>query len=70
MASKRKRVVLTLAGKIKIIEELDRGIPGKHLAQLDNVGSGFKGNKSSVIKFVSMFGNENGSASRKSNKTA
>uniref|UniRef100_A0A1B6LJJ7 HTH CENPB-type domain-containing protein n=1 Tax=Graphocephala atropunctata TaxID=36148 RepID=A0A1B6LJJ7_9HEMI len=74
MSSKRKRVVLSLADKIKIIEQLDKGVSGKHLADVYKVGtstiSDIKKNKSSIVNFVSVLENEDGSSSRKSMKTA
>ncbi|CAB3232818.1 unnamed protein product [Arctia plantaginis] len=38
MASKRKRVVLSLADKLKIIEQLDKGVTGKKLSEIYGVG--------------------------------
>ncbi|KAG5895057.1 hypothetical protein JTB14_021024 [Gonioctena quinquepunctata] len=38
MASKRKRVVLSLADKLKIIEHLDKGVTGKKLSEIYGVG--------------------------------
>lgn len=39
MASKRKRVVLLLADKLKIIEQSDKGVTGKQLAEMYGVGN-------------------------------
>ncbi|GBP93350.1 Jerky protein homolog-like [Eumeta japonica] len=38
MVSKRKRVVLSLADKLKIIEQLDKGVTGKKLSEIYGVG--------------------------------
>lgn len=74
MASKRKRVVLSLADKLKILEQSDKGVTGKQLAEMYGVGqatiSDIKKNKATLLNFVSVLENEDGSSSRKSMKTA
>ncbi|KAG5885583.1 hypothetical protein JTB14_003781 [Gonioctena quinquepunctata] len=74
MASKRKRVVLSLADKLKIIEQLDKGVTGKKLSEIYGVGkatiSDIKNSKSTLLNFVSVLENEDGSSSRKTMKTA
>ncbi|XP_039761883.1 jerky protein homolog-like [Pararge aegeria] len=74
MASKRKRVVLSLADKLKIIEQLDKGVTGKKLSEIYGVGqatiSDIKNSKSTLLNFVSVLENEDGSSSRKTMKKA
>ncbi|XP_050536842.1 jerky protein homolog-like [Daktulosphaira vitifoliae] len=74
MASKRKRVVLSLADKLKIIEQLDKGVTGKKLSEIYGVGQAticdIKNSKSTLLNFVSVLENEDGSSSRKTMKTA
>lgn len=74
MASKRKRVVLSLADKLKIIEQSDKGVPGKKLAEMYGVGqstiSDIKSKKHTLLNFVSVLENNDGSSSRKSMKAA
>ena len=74
MASKRKRVVLSLADKLKIIEQLDKGVTGKKLSEIYGVGQAticdIKNRKSTLLNFVSVLENEDGSSSRKTMKTA
>ncbi|CAB3224322.1 unnamed protein product [Arctia plantaginis] len=59
MASKRKRVVLSLADKLKIIEQLDKGVTGKKLSEIYGVGqstiSDIKNSKSTLLNFVSIW---------------
>lgn len=74
MASKRKRVVLSLADKLKIIEQSDKGVTGKKLAEMYGVGqstiSDIKSSKRTLLNFVSVLENNDGSSSRKSMKAA
>ncbi|XP_057657371.1 jerky protein homolog-like [Diorhabda carinulata] len=74
MASKRKRVVLSLTDKLKIIEQLDKGVTGKKLSEIYGVGEAticdIKNSKSTLLNFVWVFENEDGSSSRKTMKTA
>nr|CAH7717065.1 unnamed protein product [Callosobruchus chinensis] len=74
MASKRKRVVLSLADKLKIIEQLDKGVTGKKLSEIYGVGQAticdIKNSKSTLSNFVSVLENEDGSSSRKTMKTS
>lgn len=74
MASKRKLVVLLLADKLKIIEQSDKGVTGKQLAEMYGVGqstiSDIKRSKPTLLNFVSLLENEDGSSSRKSMKAA
>lgn len=74
MASKRKRVVLSLADKIQIIKQLDKGVTGKVLAEKYGLGqatiSDIKKNRISILNYVSVLESEDGSSSRKSMKMA
>lgn len=74
MASKRKRVVLSLADKLKIIEQSNKGVTGKQLAEMYGVGqatiSDIKRSKPTLLNFVSVLENEDGSSLRKSMKAA
>lgn len=74
MSEKRKRVVLSLADKLKILEKLDKGVTGKQLAEEFSVGtstiSDIKKNRSSIANFVSVLENEDGCSSRKAMKQA
>ncbi|XP_053969096.1 jerky protein homolog-like [Anastrepha ludens] len=74
MSSKRKRVVLSITDKVKIIEQLNKGVSNKFLAETYNVGtstiSDFKKNSSAILKFASNLQFEDGSPSRKNMKTA
>lgn len=74
MASKRKRVVLSLADKLNIIEQSDKGVTGKQLAEKYGVGqstiSDIRKSKPTLLNFVSVLENEDGSSSRKAMKTA
>ena len=73
MFSKRKRVVLSMTDKVKIIEQLKKGVSGKKLAKTYNVGaatiSDIKRNSSSILNFVSNLENEYGMSSRKVMRT-
>ncbi|KAI4455909.1 hypothetical protein MML48_8g00001583 [Holotrichia oblita] len=72
--SKRKRVVLSLADKIKIIEYLERGVNGTLLAQKYGIGlstlSDIRKNSSSIMMFASDMDKKAGCQSRKTMKTA
>ncbi|XP_053954505.1 jerky protein homolog-like [Anastrepha ludens] len=74
MSSKRKRVVLSITDKVKIIEQLNKGVSNKFLAETYNVGtstiSNLKKNSSAILKFASNLQFEDGSPSRKNMKTA
>ncbi|KAK9744784.1 CENP-B N-terminal DNA-binding domain [Popillia japonica] len=72
--SKRKRVVLSLADKIKIIDYLDKGVNGSLLAQKYGIGlstlSDIRKNSSSIMMFASDMDRKAGCQSRKTMKTA
>lgn len=74
MSSKRKRVVLSITDKVKIIEQLNKGVSNKFLVETYNVGtltiSDLKKNSSAILKFASNLQFEDGSPSRKNMKTA
>ncbi|KAJ8886652.1 hypothetical protein PR048_012864 [Dryococelus australis] len=65
---------LIVADKIRIFEQLDKGVSGKQLADFflvwEHQQFQTKTNKSSILNFVSVLQNDDGSSSRKELKTA
>lgn len=74
MSTKRKRVALSIAEKLKILEELDRGVSGASLARQYNVGtstiSDIKKQRQTIKDYASKLDSEEGSTKRKSMKSA
>ncbi|XP_023214516.1 jerky protein homolog-like [Centruroides sculpturatus] len=74
MATKRKRIVLSVFDKIKIINQLKNGARGSSLAREYGVGnatiSDIKKNSDAIIKFSSILDSEDGSVYRKTMKMA
>ncbi|XP_046393146.1 jerky protein homolog-like [Ischnura elegans] len=74
MSLKRKRVVLSLADKVKIIEQLDRGASAKKLSEMYSVAtstiSDIKNSRSSILSYVSTLDSEDGRSSRKAMRAA
>lgn len=58
MASKRKRDVLSLAEKLKIMEQSNKGVTGKQSTEMYGVGqatiSDIKRTKPTLLNFVSV----------------
>ncbi|GBP94819.1 hypothetical protein EVAR_91217_1 [Eumeta japonica] len=54
MASKRKRVVLSLADKLKIIEQLDKGVTGM-VYELDLAGEKLSADSAAAENFIEKF---------------
>ncbi|XP_023237333.1 jerky protein homolog-like, partial [Centruroides sculpturatus] len=74
MASKRKRVVLSVSDKLKIIDQLKCGASGSSLARKYGVGnatiSDIKKNSNAIKKFASVLDSEDGSLHRKTMRMA
>lgn len=74
MASKRKRIVLSVSDKLKIIDQLKNGASGSSLAREYGVGqatiSDIKKNSDAITKFASLLDSEDGSLHRKTMKMA
>lgn len=74
MSTKRKRVALSIADKLKILEELERGVSGANLARQYNVGtstiSDIKKQSQTIKDYASKLNSEDGSTKRKSMKSA
>lgn len=74
MATKRKRVVLSVSDKLKITDQLKNGASGSHLAREYGVGnatiSDIKKNSDAITKFASVLDSEDESLHRKTMKMA
>lgn len=74
MATKRKRVVLSVSDKLKIIDQLKNGASGSRLAREYGVGNAtildIKKNSDAITKFASVLDSEDGSLHRKTMKMA
>ncbi|XP_023239995.1 jerky protein homolog-like [Centruroides sculpturatus] len=74
MATKRKRVVLSVSDKLKIIDQLKCGASGSSLARKYGVGnatiSDVKKNGDAITKFTSVLDSEDGSLHRKTIRMA